>query len=90
LIEEVMEEVCLLDMIPTNKEELGGDMKVRDWTCCSNYEMVELTISRSERKALSRISILTWGKVDLPISTVCLEEAFRMQSWREESSRRAD
>lgn len=54
-----MEEVCLLDMIPTNKEELAGNMKVRDCTHSSNYEMMELTILISGRKALSRISTLT-------------------------------
>lgn len=54
VIKELMRGDTLLDLILTNKEELVGDVKVRDSLGNSDHGIVELRIPLGENKANSR------------------------------------
>lgn len=40
---------AFLDLLPTNKEELTGDVIISGSLCCSNYELTEFRIPRAVR-----------------------------------------
>lgn len=48
--EELRREITLMDLILTNEEELGGDVKAGCSPGCADHEMVEFKILRGESK----------------------------------------
>ncbi|GAB0209619.1 hypothetical protein GRJ2_003427600 [Grus japonensis] len=63
-IEEPTRRGAMLDLVPTNKEGLVGDVKLKGSLSCSDHEMVEFKILRAVRRAHSKLTTLDFRRAD--------------------------
>ncbi|PKU32744.1 hypothetical protein llap_16952 [Limosa lapponica baueri] len=54
----------MLDLVPTNKERLVGNVKLKGSLGCSDYEVVKPKILGVARRAHSKVTILDLRRAD--------------------------
>ena len=54
----------MLDLVPTNKEGLVGNVKLKGSLGCSDHEMVDFKILRAVRKVYSKLATLDFRRAD--------------------------
>ncbi|GAB0183727.1 hypothetical protein GRJ2_000838000 [Grus japonensis] len=64
VIEEPTRRSAMLDLVPTNKEGLVGNVKLKGSLGCSDHEMVEFRILRAARRAHSKLTTLAFRRAD--------------------------
>ncbi|GAB0182893.1 hypothetical protein GRJ2_000754600 [Grus japonensis] len=64
VIEEPTRRGAMLDLVPTNKEGLEGDVKLKGSLGCSDQEMVEFKILRAARRVHSKFTTLGFRRAD--------------------------
>jgi len=63
-VEEPTRRDVLLDLVLTNEEGLGDDVKVGGSLGCSDYEMVQFSILHGESRPISRITTLNFRRAN--------------------------
>ena len=54
----------MLDLVLTNKEGLGANVKLKGSLGCSDHEMVEFKVLRAARRANSKLATLAFRRAD--------------------------
>ncbi|GAB0179267.1 hypothetical protein GRJ2_000392000 [Grus japonensis] len=89
VIEEPTRRGAMLDLVPTNKEGLVGNVKLKGSLGCSDHEMVQFKILRQRGGRTASSLPWTSGEQSLASSGICLVEYHGTKPWREEGPKKA-